>query len=201
MEIPLLTTGTDDEILRCVFELSSQRVQLRGVSRRWMSVWRSFPSHWTVKFDPPSGPVTLELEVNQAMSKLILTCELELRSGHSGRSGRSTVARMDWVPSYFGSRNGHVLHELKNEAADATWRLASRIFQGASAAPGEGQLRLRSAEKLVLCAVDHQQVELFRCLIDCRKNKQLQSLDPLDPLSPLKKCCWECRTCLENPVV
>ena len=42
------------------------------------------------------------------------------------------------------------------------------------------------------------QVELFRCLIDCRKNKQLQSLDPL---SPLKKCCWECRTCLENPVV
>ena len=26
---------------------------------------RSFPSHWTVKFDPPSGPVTLELEVNQ----------------------------------------------------------------------------------------------------------------------------------------
>ena len=41
------------------------------------------------------------------MSKLILTCELELRSGHSGRSGRSTVARMDWVPSYLGSRNGH----------------------------------------------------------------------------------------------
>eukprot|EP00435_Cladocopium_sp_Y103_P033078 s1240_g8.t1 len=125
MEIPLLTTGTDDEILRCVLELSLQRVQLRGVSRRWMSVWRSFPSHWTVKFDPPSSPATLELEVNQAMSKLILTCELEL---HSGR--RSTVARMDWVPSYFGSRNGHVLHELKNEDADATWRLASRIFQG-----------------------------------------------------------------------
>ena len=41
------------------------------------------------------------------MSKLILTCELELCSSHSGHSGRSTVARMDWVPSYFGSRNGH----------------------------------------------------------------------------------------------
>jgi len=30
-------------------------------------------------------------------------------------------------------------------------------YSGASAAPGEGQLRLRSAEKLVLCSVDHQQ--------------------------------------------
>eukprot|EP00434_Breviolum_minutum_P024758 symbB.v1.2.021866.t1/scaffold1883.1/size97200/5 len=185
MEIPLLTTGTDDEILRSVMEMSTQRVQLRGVSRRWMSVWKFFPSPRAISFHPPrEGFAELELEVNQAMSKLILTCNLRLRGG-----GSSTVARMDWVPSYFGSRNGHVLHELNDEDADATWRLASRIFQGQDGQDGQaeaGQLRMRSSE-LVCCQVNALQVESLRCLIDYRRNKTLQSL-PLEALENNVAC-------------
>ena len=53
-----------------------------------------------------------QLPGQQAMSKLILTCNLRLRGG------RSTVARMDWVPSYFGSRNGHAWKLKENP-----WRM------------------------------------------------------------------------------
>ncbi|CAK9089393.1 unnamed protein product [Durusdinium trenchii] len=100
MEIPFLTTGCDDEILRCVLEKTDfAEVQLRQLSQRWMAVWRLFPA--PVRFAPPGGPVELELEVNQAMSKLIFTCNLRLHGG------TTTVARMDWTPSYFGARKAH----------------------------------------------------------------------------------------------
>ena len=69
-----------------------------GLQRRCMPEPRCFP--------PPEDMAEVELEVTQAMSLLVLTCTLRL-------DGHSTVARMDWVPSYFGTGNRHVLHTLE----------------------------------------------------------------------------------------
>eukprot|EP00913_Durusdinium_trenchii_P019941 g18743.t1 len=102
------------------------RVEVVPSTRALCSTWR-----------PCGAGVGSEPGV-QAMSKLIFTCNLRLHGG------TTTVARMDWTPSYFGARKAHVLHELFHEEAEMTWRLASRLFREEGDYDADAaQLRLR----------------------------------------------------------
>ncbi|CAE6965582.1 unnamed protein product [Symbiodinium natans] len=112
----------------------------------------------------------LEVEVNQAMNKLIFSLTLNLRADAS--TSCSTVAYLDWVPSYFrSSSNRQVLHELRQEDADACWCLACRCW--ASTRPSTSQcceLRLRSEEGQQSWALSAPEAEAFRNLVDHRRN-------------------------------
>ncbi|CAK9081606.1 Methyl-CpG-binding domain protein 4-like protein (Protein MBD4-like), partial [Durusdinium trenchii] len=102
------------------------RVEVVPSTRALCSTWR-----------PCGAGVGSEPGV-QAMSKLIFTCNLRLHGG------TTTVARMDWTPSYFGARKAHVLHEVGDEEAEMTWRLASRLFREEGDYDADAaQLRLR----------------------------------------------------------
>lgn len=171
MSVPLLATGSagdgDDEVLQLILSMSSSRVRLHSVCLRWLEVCRSRfppPIAWP---PPPTSPVHLELEINQAMNKLIFSLTLKLRP-----AAVSTVAYLDWVPSYFrSSSNRQVLHELPEENADASWCLACRCW--GSARPSTSQcceLRLRSEEGQQSWTLSATEAEAFRALVDYRRN-------------------------------
>ncbi|CAE7345976.1 hypothetical protein AK812_SmicGene35539 [Symbiodinium microadriaticum] len=188
MSVPLLATGSagdgDDEVLQLILSMSSSRVRLHSVCLRWLEVCRSRfppPIAWP---PPPTSPVHLELEINQAMNKLIFSLTLPLGS-HSKQfpavsadarklrpAAVSTVAYLDWVPSYFrSSSNRQVLHELPEENADASWCLACRCW--GSARPSTSQcceLRLRSEEGQQSWTLSATEAEAFRALVDYRRN-------------------------------
>eukprot|EP00439_Symbiodinium_sp_Y106_P055730 s1130_g7.t1 len=117
MSVPLLATGSagdgDDEVLQRILSMSSSRVRLHCVCHRWLEVCRSRfppPIAWP---PPPASPVHLELEINQAMNKLIFSLTLKLRP-----AAVSTVAYLDWVPSYFRSSSNRQAARRLRELRD-----------------------------------------------------------------------------------
>mmetsp|Transcript_5942 Transcript_5942/g.10783 ORF Transcript_5942/g.10783 Transcript_5942/m.10783 type:complete len:180 (-) Transcript_5942:257-796(-) len=177
MEIPPLTTGSisdgDDEVLHLILSMSNNRVLLRAVSQRWLAVCRKrFPP--PVAWPPPiQSPTHMELEANQAMNKLVFSLTLNLLSEPA-----STVAFLDWVPSYFrSSNNRQVLHELPAEDADAAWRLACRCWETPRPSASEScELRVRSEEGQRSWPLTEQEVDSFRAIVDHRRNRELRRL-------------------------
>ncbi|CAE7526388.1 unnamed protein product [Symbiodinium pilosum] len=153
--------------------MSSNRVRISDVESIMNFALRSRfppPLAWPA---PLTNPSYLEVEINQAMNKLIFSLTLNLRA-----NAASTVAYLDWVPSYFrSSSNRQVLHELPEEDADASWRLACRCW--ASTRPSTSQcceLRFRSSEGQQSWALSALEAETFRTLVDHRRNHNLRPL-------------------------
>lgn len=183
---PLLTTGGgpgDDEVLRRVLEMDLPRFPRRAISRRWFAVCAAaFPAP-QLYAPPPGGMAVVELEQDRAMNKFIYSATLRLASFSANAPGPSKVSFLDWVPPYYRSvprREGHreVVRQLASEDADATWRLACRLFKDPAAAgqggPGRGHLRMRCGNLVEACELYGWQVEALQRLIDHRCNGRLR---------------------------
>jgi len=151
----------DDMILCCVLSFDDSKVQHRAVSLCWRQLIEAmFPPYR--KYDPPEGGLGLvEFEEDLQMNKLIYSATLRIGNNTINRDcagskaeeeqprstsdeltlqGRSvatrgktsTVAFLNWVPSYYRSNanddRDNVVHEIEETDAIAVWILVTKLL-------------------------------------------------------------------------
>jgi len=143
----------DNVILCSVFRFDDSKVQRRAVTPYWRKlVETQFPPHR--KYNPPAGgSARIELEKDLGLNKLIYTATLSIGSNASGYNSSSaseetpqqldeagthehtvasTVAFLNWVPSYYRSNpndDRSMFHEILEDDAIAAWILVTKLSQ------------------------------------------------------------------------
>lgn len=135
----------DNMVLRLVLGFDGPKVHCRAVSPHWRDEVEAGSPPYR-RYDPPRGGLaTIELEEDLQMNKLLFSASLRIGSSDivgpvscsspTDAGGRnvsgSTVAFMNWVPSYYRSNpnddRGEV-HDISEEDAISTWILVTKLL-------------------------------------------------------------------------
>jgi hypothetical protein len=168
----------DDMILQWVLSFDDSKVQRRAVSSCWRQLIEARFPHRKYD-PPEGGVGVLEFEKDLQMNKLIYSVTLQfgrngspcsesskaelqqqqekeqppldsLKLEHSNSTGTSSsVAFMNWVPSYYRSNlnddRDQVVHEIEETDAIAVWILITKLLHQGIAQGDKGQIMADAA--------------------------------------------------------
>lgn len=148
----------DNVILHLVLGFDGPRVRCRAVSPLWRDVVEAGSPPYR-RYDPPRGGLAvIELEEDLQLNKLLYSVSLRFGSSAAERSvPGSTVAFMNWVPSYYRSNpnddRGEV-HGIPEDDAISAWILVTKLLSRVPPPPEDTgvDLVLHGREACIACS-------------------------------------------------